>query len=154
MVVGQLSWLTEEDESLSLSPFSWCSIVLEKVARITLLYVSLPSPGTSFPAYSLCDRNAIDLWDLLPFLGDECQLSMLRRCHCYPRLPSVPGGGYHCSMQYTNFHWRIISIDLVFNEFFSIQDLFGELSYQVSILPMDFIHHGKFSWPFISLGDT
>lgn len=54
-----------------------------------------PLPGTSFPAYFLCNRNAINLWDLLPFLEDKCQLSMLRRCHCYPRFPSVPGGGHH-----------------------------------------------------------
>lgn len=115
----------------------WCIIVLEKLARITLLYVSLPSPGISFP--SLCDRNAIDLRDLLPFLG-ECQLSMLRRCHCYPRFPSVPGGGHHwediivpCNKHISTeelFQLALFSMKKV-----SLQDLFGEFSYQISIFP-------------------
>jgi hypothetical protein len=67
MVVGQLSRLTEEGESLSLSPplNSWCIIVLEKLARITLLYVSLPSPRTSFPAYLLSLQQKC-YWSLRP----------------------------------------------------------------------------------------
>jgi hypothetical protein len=38
-------------------------------------------------------------------------------------------------MRYTYFHRRINSIGLFFNEKVSIQDLFGEVPYQISILP-------------------
>ncbi len=136
MVVGQLSWLREEDESLSLSPplNSWCIIVLEKLTRITLLYVSLPSLGLpSLPTFYWSFRPPSIPWGWVPTLHAK-EMPLL------PKISLCTWGRtslrrQQCSMRYTYFHRRINSIGLFFNEKVSIQDLFGEVPYQISILP-------------------
>jgi hypothetical protein len=57
-------------------------------------------------------------------------------------------------MRYTYFHRKINSIGLFSNEKVSIQDLFGEVPYQISILPWISSTMGSFLDHFISLGDS
>lgn len=76
-----------------------------------------PSPPWDFLPCLL----SIDLSDLLPFLGDECQLSMLRRCHCYPRFPSVPGGGHHWGDSNVPCVTHISTEELIQLAFFSMK---------------------------------
>jgi hypothetical protein len=158
MVEGQLSSLTEEDESVSLSFLnSWCIIVLEKVAK-SLWCMSPPLP-----------------WDFLP-----CLLSLWQICYWSLRPPSIPWGQVPtlhtkempllpkiilCTWVRTSlrkhhfFMWYTFPQKNYLNwPWFRWKSLHWRSFWRIFIpnlnFARDFIQHGKFSWPFISLGDT